>query len=114
VLAPPAIGMYRFFTRRASLIYCDRLFSQYKASDLSEASCLIGPNELDTAKMTVIGMKLLIALGHRIISVHVLPKKPPMEFVSLSLSLICKQRRLTFINYIVLNDTLFMNDTFFI
>ena len=89
--------MYRFFTRRASLIYCDRLFSQYKASHLSEASCLIGPNELDTAKMTVIRMKLLIALGHRIISVHVSPKKPPMEFVLLSFSLFfLKQRCLIF------------------
>lgn len=86
MLAPPAIGMYRFLTRRASLIYCDSLFSQYKASHISEASCLTGPNELDTAKMTVIRMKLLIALGHRIISVHDSPKKPPMEFVSLSFS----------------------------
>ena len=71
MLAPPAFGMFRFVTRRASLIYCDRLFSQYKASHLSEASCLTGSNELDTAKMTVIRMKLLIALEHRIISVHV-------------------------------------------
>ena len=83
VLAPPAIGTYRFLTRRESLIYCDRLFSQYEASHLSEASCLTGSNELDTAKMTVIRMKLLIALGHRIISVHVAPKKP-VAFVSFS------------------------------
>jgi hypothetical protein len=78
--------MYRFLTRRAYLIYCGRLLSQYKASSISEASCLTGPNELDTAKMTVIRMKLLIALGHHIISVHVSPKKPPMDFVSLSFS----------------------------
>jgi hypothetical protein len=86
VLASPAIGMYRFLTRHASLIYCDRLFSQHKASHLSEASCLTGPNELDAAKMTVIRMKLLVALGRRIISVPVSPNKPPMEFVSLSFS----------------------------
>lgn len=82
VLAPPATGMYRILTRRASLIYCDLLFSQYKASHLSEVSCLAGSNELDTANMTVIRMKLLIALGHRIISVHVAPRKPHKEFVS--------------------------------
>ena len=64
VLAPPAIGMYRFLTRRVPLIYCDRLFSQYKESHLSEASCLTGSNELDRAKITLIRMTLLIALGH--------------------------------------------------
>lgn len=86
MLTPPAIGMCRFLNRRASLIYCDRLFSQCKTSHLSEASCLTGSNELDTAKMTVVRMKLLTALEHRIISVHVSPRKP-MEFVSLSFSL---------------------------
>jgi hypothetical protein len=115
MLAPPATGIYRILTRLVSLIYCTRLFTQYKASYLSEASCLTGTNELDTAKMTVIRMKLHILLSRHIILVYVSPRKPLMSLFWLWFILVFYLTALlSYINCIASNVKLFMNDKFLI